>query len=165
MTGVEIIKLAKEHSVEVTVFLDKLRMQAEGEPDDSLIQLLRDHKQEVIDALLEAETEPDRWRRRLAEKTETLMRMRALSFHEAEREAFQHLVVEHLNATHPNTDHRICAYCRGPDLPLTPTLPIGVDPNHTWLHCRCVEPWRQNRRAAALEAMAAMGVAEPSHDD
>ena len=38
MTGAEIIKLSKERGVEVTVFLDKLRIQAEGEPDDSLIQ-------------------------------------------------------------------------------------------------------------------------------
>jgi hypothetical protein len=158
MTGVEIINLAKEHGVEVTVFLDKLRMQAEGEPDERLIRLLRDHKQEVIDALLEAETEPDRWRRRLAEKIETVMRMRALSRREAEREAFQHLVVEHLNATYPNTDHRICAHCRGPDLPLTPTLPFGVGDRHAWLHDRCWAPWREARRAAAVKELAAMGI-------
>ena len=158
MTGAEIIKLSKERGVEVTVFLDKLRIQAEGEPDDSLIQLLRDHKQEVINALLEAETEPDRWRRRLAEKIETFMRMRALSRHEAEYEAFQHLVVERLNATHPNTDHRSCAECGGRETAAAQLLPFGVGDRHAWLHERCRDPWAEARRKDAVEALAAMGM-------
>jgi hypothetical protein len=80
---------------------------------------------------------------------------------DAEHEAFQHLVVEYSNATHPNTDPHVCAHCRGPDLPLTPVVPIGVDPNHAWLHRGCIEPWRKKRRAAVVEALAAMGIIGP----
>jgi hypothetical protein len=36
----------------------------------------------------------DRWRRVLAEKVETIMELRGMTRHDAEREAFQHVVVE-----------------------------------------------------------------------
>jgi hypothetical protein len=93
MTGAEAIALARRCGVTLEVFLGKLRLRSENEPDESLVRLVRDRKQEVVNALLEAETEPDRWRRRLAQKIETVTRMRGLSRHEAEREAFQHLVM------------------------------------------------------------------------
>ena len=124
MTGAEIIALAKKRGVAVEVFFGKLRVHAESEPDESLVRLLRDNRQAIIDAFLEAETEPDRWRRLLAEKIETIVKMRGLPRPDAEAEAFRHIVIEYLNETHPNTDPRVCAHCRGPDLPLTPILAV-----------------------------------------
>ena len=68
MTGSEIIALARRSGVAVEVFFGKLRLHAESEPGEGLVRLLRDNRQTVIDAFLEAETEPNRWRRLLAEK-------------------------------------------------------------------------------------------------
>jgi len=70
----------------------------------------RANKQEVMDA----ETKPHRWRRRKAEKADSITRLRGLPRPEAEHEAFEHVVVEYLNETHPNSDPTRCAHCRGP---------------------------------------------------
>jgi hypothetical protein len=165
MTGAEIIALTRKRGVVVEVFFGKVRVHAESEPDESLVRLLRDNRQAVIDAFLEAETEPDRWRRRLAEKIETIVKIRGLPRPDAEAEAFRHIVIEYVNETHPDTDPHVCAHCRGPDLPLTPTLPFGIGDRHTWLHQRCRDRWGEARRKAAIEMLAAMGITEPSKDE
>jgi hypothetical protein len=100
----EIIALAKKRGATLTTFRGNLRVYSKSEPDESLVRLSRANKQEVIDALLVAETEPHRWRRALAEKVETIMQLRGLTRPDAEREAFQHVVVEYSNETHTNTD-------------------------------------------------------------
>jgi hypothetical protein len=158
VSGAEIIALAKKRGVAVEVFFGKLRIRAESEPDESLVRLLRDSRQAIIDAFLEAETEPDRWRRLLSEKIETIVKMRGLPRPDAGAEAFQHIVTEYLNQTHPNTDPCVCVHCRGPDLPLTPILPFGVGDSHTWLHSDCWVPWRKRRQAEAIAALAEAGV-------
>jgi hypothetical protein len=162
VTGAEILALARRRGVAVEVFFDKLRAHAESKPDESLIRLLYDNKQAVMDAILAAETESDRWRRILAENTETIMTIRGHTLHDAEFEAFEHVVIDYLNQAHPNTDPRVCAHCGGPDLPLTPTLPFGVGDRHAWLHQRCRDPWAEVRRKAAVEALARLGITEPS---
>jgi hypothetical protein len=83
----------------------------------------------------------------------------------AKAEAFRHIVIEYLNETHPNTDPRVCAYCGGRDLPLTPTLPFGVGNRHAWLDQHCAQAWREGRRRAAIEALGAMGIVEPPRDE
>ena len=130
-----------------------------------LVRLLRDNRRAIIDAVRKGETRPNRWRRLLAEKIETIVKMRGLPRPDAEAEAFRHIVVEYLNETLPNTDSRICAHCRGPNLPLTPTLPFGVGERHAWLHQGCADPWRAVRRKAAIEALAVMGIVHPPKDE
>ncbi len=162
MTGAEIIRIARKQGIAAEVFLGKLRVHAEREPNEALVRLLRNNRQAVIDAFLEAETEPDRWRRLLAEKIETVVKMRGLPRRDAETEAFRHVVIGYLNETLPDTDPRVCAHCVGPDLPLTPTLPFGVGDRHAWLHHHCAQAWREGRRKAAEEALAIMGIVEPA---
>jgi hypothetical protein len=137
MTGAEAIALARRCGVTLGVFLGKLRVYSEGEPDESLVRLLRDNKQAVVDAILAAETESDHWRRVLAEKTQTIMMIRGLSRHDAEREAFEHVVIEFLNETRPNSDLTRCAHCCGPETPDATLLPIGWGDRHAWLHQGC----------------------------
>jgi hypothetical protein len=103
MTAAEAIALAKKRGGALGVFLGKLRVYSEDEPDEILVRLLRDNKQ-AVDALLAAETEPHRWRRVLAEKTQTIMQLRGMTRPDAEHEAFKHVLIEYLNATHPDTD-------------------------------------------------------------
>jgi hypothetical protein len=95
MTGAEAIALARRRGVALGVFLGNLRVYSEGEPDESLVRLLRDDKQAVVDAILAAETESDRRRRVLAEKIETVMTIRGLPRPDAEHEVFEHVVVEY----------------------------------------------------------------------
>jgi hypothetical protein len=158
MTGAEAIALARRRGVTFGVFLGNLRVYSEGEPDESLVRLLRDNKQAVVDAILAAETESDRWRRILAEKVETIVKMRGLTRPDAEREAFQHVLIEYLNKTNPNTDPTRCGHCGGPETPDAILLPIGVGERHAWLHTDCWELWREARRTAAIAELAMMKI-------
>ena len=94
-----------------------------------------------------------------------MQRARDMPRDQAKAEAFRHIVIEYLNETHPNTDPRVCAHCGGRDLPLTPTLPFGVGNRHAWLDQHCREPWAEARRKSAIEALAIMGIVEPSKDE
>jgi hypothetical protein len=161
VTGAEAIALSRRRGVTLGVFLGKLRVYSEGEPDESLVRLLRDNKQAVMDAILAAETESNRWRRVIAEKIETVMTIRGLPRPDAEREAFDIVLVEFLNATHPDTDPNLCARC-GPETSDATLLPIGWGERHAWLHSGCLDPWRAQRRLRAEEELARLGVARPA---
>jgi hypothetical protein len=143
MTGAEAIALARRRGVTLRVFLGKLRVCSESELDDSLVRLLRDNKQAIMDAILTAETESYRWRRTFAEKAETIGQLRGMTHPDAECEAFKHVLIEYLNTTHPDTDPNRCAHCGGPETPNATLLPIGVGERHAWLHPDCWEAWRK----------------------
>ena len=163
MTGTEAIALARRRGVTLEVFLGKLRAYSESEADEMLVRLLRANKQAVVDAILAAEMESDRWRRVLAEKIETVMTIRGLPRPDAGREAFQHFLIEFLNWTHPNTDPTCCTHGGGPETRGDFLLPFGMLAHrYTWLHGnRCWAAWREARRKAPVEALAAVGVAPP----
>jgi hypothetical protein len=85
-----------------------------------------------------------------------VMQNRGLSHPEAERAAYEILLVEFLNRTHSDTDPSRCAHCARVE---TPTLqPIGWGARHTWLHQDCWAPWRERRRAEVIAALAEAGV-------
>jgi hypothetical protein len=161
MTGAEIIALANKRGVTLETFFDRLRVYSEGDPDESLVRLLRDNKPAVMDAILAAETPAGRWRRLFAEKVDTLMQFLGLPRPEAEREASRHIVTEYSNKTHPNTDPNRCAGCGKPETPGATLLPIGWGERHAWLHSLCVESWHQKRREQAVARLAVMGIVEP----
>jgi hypothetical protein len=42
-------------------------------------------------------------------------------------------------------------------------LPLGIESTgHAWLHSRCWTIWHAGRKAEAIAALAAMGIAEPT---
>jgi hypothetical protein len=44
-----------------------------------------------------------------------------------------------------------------------PILPFGTESTgHAWLHSRCWPTWHAGRKAEAIAALAAMGIAEPT---
>lgn len=91
------------------------------------------------------------------------MRVRGLSRPEAERFAFEAILIDHLNATHSSsTDPNYCAHCRRAEAPGRVLLPICVGLRHAWLHPDCWEAWRTRRRAEAIDQLTAMGIAEPA---
>jgi hypothetical protein len=98
------------------------------------------------------------WRCFFEEKTDLAERVRGLPRPEAERAAFDIILVEFLNRTHPATDPNRCASCGKSATPDTILLPIGVGARHAWLHSGCWEPWRAQRRAKAEEDLALLGI-------
>ena len=110
---------------------------------------------------LEAPDDPaadaHRWRRKFEDRTIVVQRVRNLPQAEAERAAFEIVLVEFLNATHPDTDPSRCAWCGKPETPADVLLPIGVGARHAWLHDRCWAPWRERRRTEAIATLAGRG--------
>ena len=98
------------------------------------------------------------WRRKFDDRTIVVQRVRNLLEAEAERAAFDMVLVEFLNATHPDTDPNCCAWCGKSETPDTTLLPIGVGVRHTWLHRNCRAPWRIQRRAKAEDDLARLGI-------
>ncbi len=87
-----------------------------------------------------------------------VMRIRGLSRAEAERAAFETVLITRLNATHPNTDPSRCAHCARPETPDAALLPVGWGIRHARLHSDCRTLWRERRRAEAIAALAEAGV-------
>jgi hypothetical protein len=86
-----------------------------------------------------------------------VIQIRGLPRREAERAAFDIVLVELLNATHPDTDPNRCACCGRLEAPDAGLLPHGTGP-HAWLHSECSETWRADRRARVIAALTAEGV-------
>jgi hypothetical protein len=132
-------------------------------PDEDDAQI-EEHAGLAAGSDFSADTETERWRHLLAEKAETIVKVRGLERADAEREAFRHVVVEYADATHPNTDPRLCAWCSKPAL-RTPLLPFGVGERHAWLHQNCHQAWGARRYGEVVRALAGMGIVEPGAAD
>jgi hypothetical protein len=116
---------------------------------------------------LEASDDPaaqvHRWLRKFEDRTIVVQGVRNLPLAQAERAAFDIILVEFLNATHPDTDPGRCAWCGKRELPSNILLPFGVS-THVWLHDLCWAPWRERRLAEAIAELAKAGIAEPRGD-
>jgi hypothetical protein len=110
-----------------------------------------------LEALDDPAAAAHRWLRKFEDRTIVVQRVRNLPQAEAERAAYDIVLVEFLNATHPNTDPSRCAHCRRAETPREVLLPIGVGP-HSWLHPNCWTPWRERRRREAIAALAEAGI-------
>jgi hypothetical protein len=95
------------------------------------------------------------------DRVKALMDLRGLSRLGAERAAFDNLLVERMNATHPDTPSERCAHCGRPETPDATLKPIGWGVRHAWLHDRCWPEWREARRVAAIAKMATIGIVRP----
>ena len=150
MTGEEALTLAASHGVRVTLALGDLHLEADHEPPSQVLVALRDHKEIVIAELRKC-------RRIFDRHVATIMRTRSLPRLEAERAAYDIVLTERLNATHPDTDPNRCAHCGQTETQSNILLPIGVGDRHALLHSDCWEPWRKGHRQAATETLAAVG--------
>jgi hypothetical protein len=101
-----------------------------------------------------------RWQR-LRFHVETVMNTRGLPRSEAERIAYEILLVEQLNATHPDTPSDRCVHCGKPETPDETLRPFGVALRHAWLHSNCWAPWRAERRAKTEDDLARLGIVKP----
>lgn len=95
-------------------------------------------------------------------EVDRVVRIRGLPGLEAERVAFENILVAHLNRTLSDTRSDRCAYCGRAEEPSSTLLPIGVGVRHAWLHRDCWEAWRERRRTEAIGQLAAMGIAAPA---
>ena len=118
----------------------------------------------LTDLFWQAEKLPSigEWRVRFETTVRTLMRVRSLPRPEAEKAAYQNVLVEFLNDEIPTlADPNSCFWCRRPEEPGAVLIPLGVGRRTAWLHRECGEKWRVHRRANAIAKLTEMGVVRP----
>jgi hypothetical protein len=101
-----------------------------------------------------------RWVKAFEDNVTAALRVRNAPRIEAERIAFLNTVTAFLDANRPGTDPTRCAYCRLSERP-NDLRPMGGGVHHSWVHSDCWKAWSKHRRARAIEALAAMGIAPP----
>jgi hypothetical protein len=160
MTGEEVLALAASHGVRVTLAFGALRLEADRGLPTEVLDALHDHKEAVVAELGRIAVAGEQ-RRIFEDHIAKVMRVRDLPRLEAERIAFDNLVTERLNETHPDTDPSRCVHCGGAETPSAPLLPIGAGARHVWAHSNCWSPWRERRRTEAIAELAAMKIEAP----
>ena len=111
-----------------------------------------------LEALDDPAAAARRWRRKFEDRTIVVQRVRNLPQAEAERAAYDIVLVEFLNATHPDTDPSRCACCGRAETPRDSPAANRRGCRHAWLHPNCWAPWRERRRREAIAALAEAGI-------
>jgi hypothetical protein len=163
MTGAEVLALAASHGVRVALALGDLHLEADHEPPAEALIALRVHKEAVV-AQLSIAASAGEWRRIFEDHVATVMRLRGLLRPEAERVAYEIVLVDRLNDTHPNTPSNRCAWCGLTEAGPGDLRPFGTDTRGVaWLHPDlCWRLWSEKRRAEAVAALREIGIAELS---
>jgi len=91
----------------------------------------------------------------------TVMSTRGLPRLEAERAAYEIVLVEFLDASHPDTDPGRCAHCGRPETRGSILRSIGAGARHVWLHSDCWAQWRDRCQNEAVTELAATGLEAP----
>jgi hypothetical protein len=104
------------------------------------------------------------WRVRFETAILNLMRIRNLPRPEAEKAAYQKILVDFLNDTMPaGCDPNSCLWCHRPEALSRVLIPLGIGLRTAWFHRECSDQWREARRADAVKTLAKMDIAEPCH--
>jgi hypothetical protein len=164
MTGEEVLALAASHGVRVALALGDLHLEADHEPPAEALVALRDHKEAVVAELGRIAATAGEWRRVFEDHVATVMRLRGLLRPKAERVAYEIVLVDRLNDTHPNTPSNRCAWCGELEKKPGDLTPHGTDARGVaWLHPDiCWRLWSEKRRVDAVLALREIGIAEPS---
>src|SRR5262249_43463942 len=99
------------------------------------------------------------WRARFDERAGFLEHDCGLLPVEAEVQAFEHCIVEWLNANPVQSLAGRCAWCGKVETRSIKVVPFGAGEHHAWLHAYCWPAWHQLRRAEATAALRTMGIA------
>ena len=102
------------------------------------------------------------WRCFFEQRVDLVEAVRGLSRAEAERAAYEQVLITFLNKTYPDTSPHACAECGGSETPDATLLPIGWGERHAWLHSGCLDSWRTQRRLKAQDDLARLGVVRPT---
>jgi hypothetical protein len=167
MSAVEVLRLAQENGIRLGVAGADLILDAEREPEPSVLEAIRRNKAEIV-ALLGADH--DEW---TAEDWKAFHDERAgiaefdggKSREQAEAMAFESCIVEWMNRHPCRTDPGRCAACGQPNREGHAVVPFGSDDHgNTWLHPECWSGWYKARRATAVMALQKAGLRIPPQD-
>jgi hypothetical protein len=134
----EILTCTRAHGVAVRLKGDRLILEGDRPRPTWLLPVVSESKAEIVAEL--RRTVGGGWPWLFEERVAYVMRLRDLPRAEAERAAYDIVLVEFLNVTHPDTDPTRCGQCGAREEPGQVLLPIGAGERNTWLHSNCWAP-------------------------
>jgi hypothetical protein len=171
MSAAEALRAARAAGVLVIPDGESLVLEAKDEPPKAVLDALSCHKLAIL-ALLRSGQDvwtAEAWRARFDERAGFLEHDGGLSRVDAEVHAFEHCIIEWLNANPSASPAGCCTWCGKAETPSATVLPFGTGEHHAWLHAECWPAWHQSRRAEATVALRTMGIAPGGslgdHDD
>jgi hypothetical protein len=157
----EVLKHARAAGLRIEVDGDDLILDADAEPPSALLDLLRQHKPQLITMLRRG---PDGWtgedwRAFFDERAAIGEHDGALSKAEAEARAFDCCRAEWMNRHPVHTQAGRCASCGEADLSHDQLVPFGTQMNRVaWLHSRCFPAWYGAQKASAEAELQQLGI-------
>jgi hypothetical protein len=165
VSAVEALKAARAAGVELRVDGETLVLEAAAPPPPEVIDMLSRCKPALV-ALLRPGRDgwtAQSWQAFFEERATSAQFDGGFPRQQAEARAFAACVVEWLNRNPVCSEPDRCCWCGGAERSADVLLPFGVAPTgHAWLHSGCWQPWREHRRAQAVDFLKALGTALPS---
>ena len=165
MSAAEALQAARAAGIRVGIDGNDLVLEASAPPPPAVLDLLSHHKAGIVMLLRLADDgwSAEDWQVFFDERASIAEFDGGLPRPQAEARAFACCAVEWLNRTPVRSPPERCLGCGGGDHGHDPLLPYGVEcTGHTWLHSRCSPAWYAGRKAEAVAALAAMGIAAPA---
>jgi hypothetical protein len=166
MTAAEALKQARASGIGVRIDGDDLSLEASAPPPDELLDLLLQHKAEIVALLRRGDDgcSGEDWREFFDERAGIAEFDGGLPRDQAEALAFSCCVGEWLKRNPVQSPPGRCDHCgqsKGMLLPYLTGYSVK-DPGHTWLHQNCSSDWHRAYRAKAEAALKAMGISIPT---
>jgi hypothetical protein len=165
MSAAEILRKARSAGIDLRVEGDDLALHAQAPPPADLLQRLARYKPEIVALLRQGRDgwSTEDWQVYFDERAGIAEFDGGLPRREAEARAFECCLVEWLNRSFERSPPGRCHACGGGDHAHEVLVPHGIEPTgHVWLHSRCWPDWYAGRKAEAVEALKAMGIAPPA---
>jgi len=167
MSAVEALRAAHVAGIQLGVDGEDLVLTASVPPPAAVIDLLANHKTEVLALLRPAEDgwSAEDWQVFFEERAGIAEFDGALPRPQAEELAFTCCVVEWLNRSAVSSMPGRCIGCGGTQNAHDPLLPYGVETTgHVWLHALCWPSWHEDRKAQAVVILSSIGIAPPKNE-
>lgn len=165
MSATEALRAARAAGVSVGLDGDDLVLQASAPPPPAVLNALSRHKPAIVALLRPANDgwSGEDWQAYFDERAGIAEFDGRLPWAKAKAQAVAYCVVEWLNRHPVCSAPGRCVGCGGVDRAYDPLLPFGTEASgHAWLHSRCWPAWYAGRKAEAVAALAAMGIATPA---
>ena len=165
LSAAEALKAARAAGIRLRIDGDDLVLEASAPPPPAVLDLLSSNKSGIV-ALLQPGRDgwsAEDWQVFFDERAAIAELDSGLPRADAEARAFAWCAVEWLNRNLMCSSPGRCLGCGGGDHGHDPLLPFGSGiTGHAWLHSRCWPAWYAGRKAEAVAALAAMGIAPPA---
>jgi hypothetical protein len=166
MSAAEALAQARSSGIRLRIDGDDLALEASAPPPAEVLDLLVQHKAEIVTLLLlgnDGWSDED-WREFFDERAGIAEFDGGLPRDQAEAQAFSCCVGEWLlrnPVQSPSGRCHQCGHSGGMLLPYLTGYSVKT-PGHTWLHQDCSPAWHRTYRAKAEAALKAMGISIPT---